>query len=162
MGSRGRHRAGGGGGHGRAGPGVTRRIRGGPAGGKGGQKGRFAAPGVGLAQGRSGRASAGAGEGAAASPAPRRGVRENGEKGDEKAKMKVKNQRKRVLGVKGGAGRAGPGGRRGPSAVRAGKGMGLRWLPEKGWLALKTSLGSCVLGPWGINLDSGILLCSGV
>lgn len=149
MGSRGRHRAGGGGGHGRAGPGVTRRIRGGPAGGKGGQKGRFAAPGVGLAQGRSGRASAGAGEGAAASPAPRRGVRENGEKGDEKAKMKVKNQRKRVLGVKGGAGRAGPGERRGPSAVRAGKGVECPLVPREGLVCPKDILGIMCFRPMG-------------
>lgn len=86
--------------------------------------------------------------------------------------MKVKNQRKRDLGVKGGAGAlTGPGGRRGPCAIRAGKAAGEAGVSfrsqrderlRKSWLARKTSWGSCVLGPWGINVASRILWCSGV
>lgn len=40
-------------------------------------------PGAGVARGRSGRAWAAAGAGAVASPAPRRGVPKNGERGQE-------------------------------------------------------------------------------
>lgn len=90
-------------------------------------------------------------------PQHRGGVCRRTGEGDKKAKMKVKNQRKRDLGVKGGAGApTGPGGRRGPSAVRAGEGVGEagisfhsqgNGLLKKDWLARKTSWGSCVLGP---------------
>lgn len=136
-----------------------------------GGKAALRPPGVGLARGRSGRAWQRRVQ--APQPPQQRGrvCRRKG-KGDKKAKMKVKNQRKRVLGVKGGAGApTGPGGRRGPSAVRAGKGVGRAGvsfrsqsseLLRKGWLARKTSWGSCVLGPWGINVDSRMLWCSRV
>lgn len=115
---------GGGGRQGRARP-VTRRIRGGPAGrrGKAG-KGRSAAP-RGSVWPRVEAAVPGQRWVQAPQPPQHRGgVWRRTEKADKKAKMKVKNQRKRALGVKGGAGApAGPGGRRGPSAVRAGKGV---------------------------------------